>query len=67
MVAKARGRRLTSSQRASALFHLWHNLQDIAAEAEKHMTLAAGTYRMDHFMGKIATLHCELRGWKIPQ
>ena len=38
-----------------------------AAEAEKHMTLAAGPYGMDHFMGKIAKLHCELRGWKIPR
>jgi len=38
-----------------------------AADAEKHMALAAGTYRMDHFMGKIARLHCELRGWKIPE
>jgi hypothetical protein len=28
------------------------------------MTLAAGKYRMDHFMGKIAQLHCRLRGWK---
>ena len=35
-----------------------------AAEAEKQMTLAAGKYRMDHFMGKIAQLHCRLRGWK---
>lgn len=37
-----------------------------AAEAERHMSLAAGRYRMDHFMGKIAVLHCRLRGWKIP-
>jgi hypothetical protein len=35
-----------------------------AAEAEKQMALAAGPYRMDHFMGKIAQLHCRLRGWK---
>jgi len=37
-----------------------------AAEAERQMTLAAGTYRMEHFMGKIAQLHCRLRGWKVP-
>ena len=37
-----------------------------AAEAERQMTLAAGRYRMDHFMGKIAQLHCQLRGWKVP-
>ncbi len=34
-MAGKRGRRLTSKQKTSALFHLWHNLQDIAAEAEK--------------------------------
>jgi lipoprotein NlpI len=38
--------------------------QGNAAEAEKEMALAAGRYRMDHFMGKIARLHCQLRGWK---
>ena len=32
---KPRRRRLSSKQRTSTLFHLWHNLQDIAAEAEK--------------------------------
>lgn len=37
------------------------------SEAERHMTLAAGKYSMDHFMGKIAKLHCELRGWPIPE
>ncbi|MFM7077759.1 MAG: tetratricopeptide repeat protein [Planctomycetaceae bacterium] len=34
------------------------------AAAARHMALAAGRYRMDHFMGKIAQLHCRLRGWK---
>ena len=38
-----------------------------AAEAETHMALAAGKYGMDHFMGKIAKLHCALRGWPIPK
>jgi len=33
------------------------------ARARRHMTAAAGAYRMDHFMGKIALLHCRLRGW----
>lgn len=37
-----------------------------AKAAEEQMTLAAGKYRMDHFMGKIAQLHCTLRGWKVP-
>ena len=35
MAAKPRGRRLTPKQKTSALFHLWHNLQDIASEAER--------------------------------
>ena len=34
------------------------------AAAARHMALAAGRYRMDHFMGKIAVLHCTLRGWQ---
>lgn len=37
------------------------------AAAARHMALAAGRYRMDHFMGKIAQLHCRLRGWKVPE
>ena len=35
MAAKPRKGRLTSRQRTSTLFHLWHSLQDIAAEAER--------------------------------
>ena len=34
MANKARKRRLSSRQKASTLFHFWHNLQDIKAEAE---------------------------------
>ncbi|MFZ4731404.1 MAG: tetratricopeptide repeat protein [Pirellulales bacterium] len=34
-----------------------------AAAAKRHMVVAAETFRMDHFMGKIAQLHCRLRGW----
>ncbi len=34
-----------------------------AAAAKRHMVAAAETFRMDHFMGKIAQLHCRLRGW----
>jgi lipoprotein NlpI len=34
--------------------------------ARRHMTAAATTYRMDHFMGKIAQLHCGLRQWNAP-
>ena len=34
MAEKARRRRITAKQKASTLFHLWHNLRDIKAEAE---------------------------------
>ena len=35
MAGKPRKNRQTPQQRTSTLFHLWHNLQDIAAEAER--------------------------------
>ena len=35
MAEKARKRRVTTKQKASTLFHLWHNLRDIKAEAEE--------------------------------
>ena len=35
MAEKTRKRRLSSRQKTSTLFHLWHNLQEIEAEAEK--------------------------------
>jgi hypothetical protein len=35
MAEKLRKRRLSAKQRTSTLFHLWHNLQDIEAEAEQ--------------------------------
>lgn len=38
-----------------------------AAAAQRHLVAAATTHRMDHFMGKIAQLHCRLRGWEAPE
>ncbi len=35
MTEKARKRRVSTKQKTSALFHLWHNLQDIKVEAEQ--------------------------------
>ena len=35
--------------------------------AQRHMMLAAGPFRMDHFMGRVAVLHAKLRGWDIPE
>jgi hypothetical protein len=31
--------------------------------ARRHMLEAAGPFAMDHFMGRVAQLHCRLRGW----
>ena len=35
MADKPRKRRISAKQRASTLFYLWHNLQDIKVEAEQ--------------------------------
>ncbi|MFM7291000.1 MAG: hypothetical protein ACKO6B_07195, partial [Planctomycetia bacterium] len=34
-----------------------------AAKAREHMQQAAGAFSMDHYMGKVAAVHCRLRGW----
>jgi lipoprotein NlpI len=36
-----------------------------AAKAREHITQAAGPYRMDHYMGKVAVIHAKLRGWPV--
>ncbi len=36
------------------------------AKAKEHLLLAAGEYRMDHYMGKVAVVHCRQRGWTVP-
>lgn len=49
--------------------HLYLGLfSEAAGDAEKareHMTQAAGPFRMDHFMGKVAVMHAKLRGWPV--
>lgn len=45
---------------------LYHEVMGDPAKAEQAMVEAAGKYRMDHYMGKVAQVHCKLRGWKIP-
>ncbi|MFM8704240.1 MAG: hypothetical protein ACKOHG_10340, partial [Planctomycetia bacterium] len=32
-------------------------------KAREHMLQAAGACSMNHFMGKVAAVHCRLRGW----
>ena len=36
-----------------------------AARARDHVAQAAGAFRMDHFMGKVAVMHATLRGWTV--
>jgi lipoprotein NlpI len=33
------------------------------ARAREHILQAAGPFRMDHYMGKVAVVHARLRGW----
>lgn len=36
-----------------------------AAAARRHIEAAAGPYRMDHYMGRVAVVHAQLRGWTV--
>jgi lipoprotein NlpI len=51
--------------------HLYLGLfYEVAGDAEKaraHMTRAAGAFRMDHYMGKVAVMHAKLRGWPVEE
>jgi lipoprotein NlpI len=38
-----------------------------AEKAKAHITQAAGPFRMDHYMGKVAVMHAKLRGWPVDQ
>ena len=42
---------------------LFHEAAGNADQAREHITQAAGPFRMNHFMGKVAVLHATLRGW----
>jgi lipoprotein NlpI len=35
-----------------------------ADAAKQHISLAAGRYSMDHYMGRVAQVHARLRGWR---
>jgi lipoprotein NlpI len=37
-----------------------------AEAARRHITAAAGPFRMDHYMGRVAVVHAKLRGWDVP-
>lgn len=42
-------------------------LRIVAEQAREHMTQPAGTFRMDHSMGKVAVMHAKLRGWQAKE
>ena len=42
---------------------LYHEALGDTAKAKLHMTKAAGEFRQDHYMGKVAQVHCKLREW----
>lgn len=44
---------------------LYHEALGDAAKAKTHLLKAAGEFRQDHYMGKTAQLHCQLRSWKV--
>lgn len=46
---------------------LFHEAAGDAARARVHITQAAGTFRMDHFMGRVAVVHAKLRDWPIDE
>lgn len=44
---------------------LYHEAAGDAAKAREHITRAAGPFRMDHYMGRVAVVHARLRGWPV--
>lgn len=70
VIAAAGSGPVNESEKANQLFyaHLYLGLfHDAAGDPEKaapHIALAAGKYRQDHYMGKVARVHATLR--KIP-
>lgn len=44
---------------------LFHEAAGDAEQARRHICQAAGPFRMDHFMGKVAVMHATLRAWPV--
>mgnify|MGYP006866112742 CR=1 FL=1 len=42
---------------------LYHEALGDAAKAKEHLVKAAGEFKMDHYMGRVAQVHVKLRGW----
>jgi len=44
---------------------LYYEAAGDAEKAREHITQAAGPFRMDHYMGKVAIMHAKLRSWPV--
>lgn len=44
---------------------LFYEAAGDAEKARQHIARAAGPFRMDHYMGKVAVMHARLRGWPV--
>ena len=66
VMAAAKDAKLGEQQRSQALFyaHLYlgihHDLLGETKQAKEHLAEAAGTYRIDHYMGDVARVHLEV-------
>ena len=46
---------------------LFHEAVGDDQKARAHITQAAGPFKMDHYMGKVAVMHAKLRGWAVDE
>jgi lipoprotein NlpI len=69
VLAAADDEQADAAQRRESLFyaHLYLGLHDeamsLTESAKRHLLLAAYDFRMDHYMGRVAQIHVQLRGW----
>lgn len=45
---------------------LYHDALGDEDRAREHILQAAGPFSMDHYMGKVARVHAQVRGWPLP-
>lgn len=43
------------------------SLKGLSTRPREHMPQAAGPFRTDHSMGKVAVMHAKLRGWPVEE
>lgn len=63
VLAAAKGDKLGEAERDRALFYahlylgIYADLKGESAKAKEHLALAAGKYKIDHYMGEVARVH----------